>query len=54
MITATSKVADEAQIRALIEGQVTAVHAKNIAGLMANHALDLLSFDVVDPLRYVG
>lgn len=45
---------DEAQIRALIEDRVKAVHAKDINGVMSNHASDILSFDVVNPLQYTG
>jgi uncharacterized protein (TIGR02246 family) len=54
MPSESSNVTNEAQIRALIEAQVTAVHAKDIDGLMTDHAPDLLSFNVVDPLRYIG
>lgn len=45
---------DEAQIRRLIEDRVKAVRAKNINGVMSNHAPGILSFDVVNPLQYAG
>ncbi|MGH6918637.1 MAG: YybH family protein [Geminicoccaceae bacterium] len=44
----------EAEIRALIEDQVSAVRAKDVDGSMSNYAPDVLLFDVVNPLRYVG
>lgn len=54
MTTANNKAIDEAQIRALIEDRVKAVRARDINGLMSNHAPDILSFDVVNPLQYSG
>ncbi len=54
MTTATSQATDEAQVRALIDDRVNAVRAKNIDAAMANVAPDILSFDVVNPLRYIG
>lgn len=54
MTIQNNKAIDEAQIRTLIEDRVKAVRAKNINGLMSNHASDVLSFDVVNPLQYTG
>ncbi len=54
MAPETSKAPDEAQIRALIEDRVKAVHAKDIDRLMSKHAPDVLSFDVINPLHYSG
>ncbi len=54
MTTATSKATDEAQIRALIDDRVNTVRAKDVDGAMANVAADIVSFDVVNPLRYIG
>src|SRR4030095_15110079 len=52
---ATDKTAlDEVQIRGLIQDKIKAVRAKDIDGATANYAPDVLSFDVVDPLRYFG
>lgn len=45
---------DEAQIRALIEERVRAVHAKDLDAVVSHHAADVLSFDVLGPLRYRG
>lgn len=42
------------QIRDLIEARVRAVDAKDIETLMANHAPDVLSFDVVNDLQVHG
>ncbi len=54
MTTTTSRAVDDAQIRTLIEDRVKAVHAKDLAGAMANHAPDLVMFDVINPLHYRG
>jgi uncharacterized protein (TIGR02246 family) len=45
---------DEAQIRALIDGQAKAIRAKDISGSVFRYAPDVLLFDVVNPLRSVG
>lgn len=44
----------EAEIRAIIEAWSTAVHRRDIDGVMAHHADDLLMFDVVGPLQARG
>jgi uncharacterized protein (TIGR02246 family) len=49
-----SKTSDEAQIRAAIDAWATAVRAKDVDGAMAGYAPDVLTFDVVSPLRYFG
>ncbi len=49
-----SPATDEAVIRALIERRAEAVYAKDIDALMANHAADSVSFDALNPLRYIG
>lgn len=54
MTTEKSKTTNEAQLRALIEARVKAVHAKDIDGLMSNHAQDILMFDALNPLQYTG
>jgi uncharacterized protein (TIGR02246 family) len=48
------KVNSEAQIRELVDNWVKAVRAKDIDGVMSHYAPDLLSFDVMPPLQYVG
>lgn len=45
---------NEAAIRELIDGFVEAVRAKDINGVMSVYAPDLVAFDVVPPLQYVG
>lgn len=49
-----AKSTSEAQIRALIEERVQAIHAKDLNVLMAHHAPDVLSFDVLNPLQNRG
>ena len=44
----------QAQIRGLIDARVRAVGAKDIETLMANHAPDVLSFDVINDLQVRG
>jgi uncharacterized protein (TIGR02246 family) len=53
-MTSENKAIDEARIRALIDDRVKAVQAKDINGLMRHHAPDVLMFDALDPLQYVG
>jgi uncharacterized protein (TIGR02246 family) len=45
---------NEAEIRALIEARVQAVHAKALEAANAHHAPDVVAFDVVNPLQYRG
>ena len=45
---------EQAQIRGLIESRVRAIAAKDIETLMANHAPDVLSFDVINDLQVRG
>ena len=51
---ATGKSSPESQIRGLVEDRVKAVRAKDVDGAMSNVAPDILSFDVVNPLRNAG
>src|SRR5436190_512858 len=44
----------EAAIRELVDRFVKAVHAKDIDGVMSVYAPDVVAFDVVPPLQYVG
>lgn len=53
-MTAEDKAIDEAQIRALVEDKSKAVRAKDIDGATAIYAPDVLSFDVINPLQYIG
>jgi uncharacterized protein (TIGR02246 family) len=54
MTTENSNVTDEAQIRALIDERVKAVREKDVGALMSSHAPDVVMFDALNPLRYVG
>lgn len=54
MIAEYGKATDEALIRGLIEDRVKAVYAKNVTEIMPHHAPNVLMFDVVNPLQYVG
>jgi uncharacterized protein (TIGR02246 family) len=42
------------EVTALLQTQVAAMHAKDLDGLMAAYSDDIVYFDVVPPLRYVG
>jgi uncharacterized protein (TIGR02246 family) len=44
---------DEAQIRELIEGWTRAVHAGDLAGVLADHADDIVMYDVPPPYQGV-
>lgn len=46
--------ADEAHVRGIIEERVKAIHDKDINALLRSHAPDVLAFDVITPLQYVG
>ena len=46
--------ASEAEIRALIEDRVNAVRAKDAAAAVNHFAPDVVAFDVVGPLQYLG
>lgn len=45
---------DEAEIKRVIEGGVEAVRARDINGVMSIYAPEVVSFDIVPPLRYIG
>lgn len=54
-MSATKKHAtDEAEIRALIDNRVRAIRQSDIDALMSNHADNLIAFDLLQPLQYVG
>jgi uncharacterized protein (TIGR02246 family) len=54
MATENSTETDAAQIRKLVEHGAAAVRAKDINGLTANYAPDILLFDVINHLQHVG
>ena len=45
---------DEAEIKRVIEGYVEAHRAKDLDGVMSMYAPEIVTFDVVPPLQYVG
>jgi ketosteroid isomerase-like protein len=45
---------EEAEITRVIEGGVEAFRARDIDGMMSIYAPELVSFDLVPPLQYVG
>ena len=47
-------VADEDSIRGIIEARVRAIAGRDVDALLAHHAPEVLTFDVLDPLRYGG
>ncbi len=53
-MTAGNGTAAEAQIRALIDRQATAIRAKDVDASVASYAPEVLLFDVVGPLRAIG
>ncbi len=44
----------EADIKRVIERGIEAVRRKDIEGVMSIYAQDVVSFDIVPPLRYIG
>ena len=54
MAVEENKKNDEAAIKRVLEGGVEAVRARDIDGVMSNYAPELVAFDIVPPLRYVG
>jgi uncharacterized protein (TIGR02246 family) len=54
MLTENSKEIDEAQIRELIHRWLQALRAKDLDGIMSCYAPDILLFDLLPPLQYVG
>jgi uncharacterized protein (TIGR02246 family) len=51
---ATDRAIDEADIRRRIDHCAKALHAMDLEGVMAIYAPDIVSFDIVPPLRHVG
>jgi ketosteroid isomerase-like protein len=54
MTTSDNKQNDEAEIKRVIERGVEALRNKDLDGVMTMYAPDLVSFDIVPPLQYVG
>jgi uncharacterized protein (TIGR02246 family) len=51
---ATQRAIDEADIRRRIDNCAMALHAMDLDGVMSIYAPDIVSFDIVPPLRHVG
>lgn len=49
-----AKESNESSIRKLMNDRVEAIRSKDINRLMSNHAPDVLSFDLLNPLQYAG
>jgi uncharacterized protein (TIGR02246 family) len=45
---------DEAAIQRLLDEGIRSVRSKNIEGVMSLYAPEVVSFDIVPPLRYIG
>ena len=54
MSVSNNRTADEAAIRELVEEWATAVRAKDLKGILANHSPEMLMFDVPPPLESKG
>lgn len=54
MTTGHSKAAEEIEIRMLMDDLAKAIRAEDVAGVVAHYAPDVLTFDVVNPLRLTG
>ena len=54
MAVEENKKNDEAEIKRVIEGGVEAIRDKNIEDVMSLYAQEVVSFDIVPPLRYMG
>jgi uncharacterized protein (TIGR02246 family) len=53
-MTDSSRTTDEAAIRELLDAKVAATRSKDAGAATSSFAPDVLSFDVVDPLRHSG
>src|SRR5579884_4155949 len=54
MTVEDNKKNEEAAIKRVIESGVEAIRAKDLDGVMSMYAPELVSFDIVPPLQYVG
>jgi len=54
MSTIVTPAEAEAEIRAIMAARVDAVRAKDAAALVAHHARDVVSYDLLEPLQYRG
>ena len=54
MAVEETKKNDEAAIQRLLDDGIRSLHDKNIEGIMSLYAQEVVSFDIVPPLQYVG
>src|SRR5437667_9335044 len=54
MVVEENKKNDEAAIQGLLDDCIRSLHDKNIEGVMSIYAQEVVSFDIVPPLRYIG
>ena len=54
MTPSRDKTVDENEIRKLMDDWVQALRARDVDAIASSQAPDIVSFDVVGPLRYVG
>jgi uncharacterized protein (TIGR02246 family) len=54
MSASSNSTTDEAVIRELVENWARAVRAKDLHGILANHSMDMLMFDVPPPVQSRG
>jgi len=54
MDTEQGRRAAEEEIRDLVEARVQAVRSRDLNAAIAHHAPDVVAFDVVNPLQYLG
>jgi uncharacterized protein (TIGR02246 family) len=54
MTAESSKPTDEAEIRAVVDGWVKAISAKDVDAVMSHYAADIVTFDLAPPLQYTG
>jgi ketosteroid isomerase-like protein len=54
MAVEANKNNDEAAIQGLLDDRIRSLHDKNIEGIMSLYAQEVVSFDIVPPLQYIG
>jgi len=54
MAVEETKQNDEAEIQRLLDEGIRSLRAKNLEGVMALYAPEVVSFDIAPPLRYLG
>src|SRR5579872_238095 len=54
MVVEKNKKNDEAAIQGLLDDCIRSLHDRNIDGVMSIYAQEVVSFDIVPPLQYIG